>query len=97
MTPQDFDDPLDMSIYAMQKGDRDFAVMKKRDTWWCRACRHTFRRALVGGPVRWRVYATAGRVRPDLACADCRKRLDALDAVHPSRRTVGMRIQGVDA
>ena len=96
MSQQVFEDALDMSIYAMQKGEKEPAPLKERDTWWCRKCRHTFRRALAHGPVRWRCYATAGQVSEGHACPACRKRLAALHGTSPRQRTVGIRIQGVD-
>lgn len=92
----EFDDPLDMSIYARQEGERELPVIRKTDRWWCRRCRHTFRRTIVAGPTRWRIYSTAGRVSPETACPACRKRLAALDAVHPRQRVVGIRLPGID-
>ena len=97
MSQQEFDDPLDMSIYAIQAGEREPAPLKERDTWWCRKCRHTFRRALAHGPVRWRCYATAGRVSEPHACPSCAKRLKALHGTGPGPRVVGIRIAGIDA
>ena len=94
---EQFDDPLDMSVHWKQPGERELAPLRERDSWWCRKCRHTFRRALVHGPVRWRCYATGGRVTPETACPACRKRIEALDRTRPEERIVGVRLRGVDA
>lgn len=89
-------DPMRMSIYAVPDGRLRAAPLKARDTWRCPRCRHGFRRELKVCPAFWRVYATTGTVRPERACAQCRRRLEALGAVN-RENLVGVRLPGVDA
>ena len=89
-------DPMRMSIYAVPAGRRRAAALRARDVWRCPRCRHGFRRELKVCPAFWRVYATAGTVRPERACGPCRKRLAALGAMN-REKLVGVRLPGVDA
>ena len=92
----EYKNPLWFSIYRVEEGARAAAPLKKRDVWWCRKCRHSWRRFFAMRPTRWEVYATTGTVRPETMCPPCRRRLKALD----SRETpaeVGGRVVGVDA
>ena len=93
---------LRWSAWEVRKGEHRPRALHKRDTWTCPECRHVFRRERKACPIRYEGYATVGQVRYDLACGECRQRIDLLspaDRATARKRPddVGVRIPGVDA